>query len=59
MEVLRRVAAGERNKEVAAALGIAVRTVKAHLASVYNKLGVDSRAAAVAQAARHGWLDEA
>lgn len=56
LEVLRRVAAGERNKEVAAALGIAERTVKAHLTSVFNKLGVDSRAAAVAEAARHGWL---
>ena len=37
-------------------LDISARTVKAHLTSVYNKLGVDSRAAAVAIAAQKGWL---
>lgn len=31
-----------------------VRTVKAHLASIYNELGVDSRAAAIAVAAQRG-----
>ena len=50
LEVLRSVAQGERNKEIAARLGITERTVKAHLASVFNKLGVDSRAAAIATA---------
>jgi NarL family two-component system response regulator YdfI len=52
--ILERVARGERNKEIAAALGITERTVKAHLASIYNKLGVDSRAAAVAAAGALG-----
>jgi NarL family two-component system response regulator YdfI len=47
MEVLIGTARGERNKEIASRLGITVRTVKAHLTSIYNKLGVDSRAAAV------------
>ena len=56
IEVLRATARGERNKEIAYRLGISERTVKAHLASVYNKLGVDSRAAAVAIAAQQGWL---
>ncbi len=56
LEVLRAAARGERNKEIAHVLGISERTVKAHLASVYNKLGVDSRAAAVAIAAQQGWL---
>ena len=58
LEVLRAAARGERNKEIAHALGITERTVKAHLASVFNKLGVDSRAAAVAVAAQHGWLNQ-
>ena len=49
-------AAGERNKEIAHRLGISSRTVKAHLTSVYNKLGVDSRAAAIAVAAQKGLL---
>ena len=57
-EVLESVARGERSKEVAAHLGISERTVKAHLASIYNKLGVDSRAAAIAVAAQKGLLKE-
>ena len=56
LEVLRAAAQGERNKEIAFRLGISERTVKAHLTSVYNKLGVDSRAAAIAVAAQKGWL---
>ena len=56
MEVLKAVANGERSKEVAFRLGITERTVKAHLASIYGKLGVDSRAAAIAAAAQKGWL---
>jgi NarL family two-component system response regulator YdfI len=57
-EVLESVARGERSKEVAAHLGISERTVKAHLASIYNKLGVDSRAAAIAVAAQKGMLKD-
>ncbi len=56
LEVLEAVSRGERSKEIAARLGIAERTVKAHLGSIYNKLGVDSRAAAIAIAAQKGWL---
>ncbi len=55
-EVLSRVARGERSKEIAARLGITERTVKAHLASIYNKFGVDSRAAAIAVASQRGLL---
>jgi NarL family two-component system response regulator YdfI len=56
LEVLALVADGRRSKEIAFLLGITERTVKAHLASIYNKLGVDSRAAAIAIAAQKGWL---
>lgn len=56
IEVLKFVASGERSKEVAGRLGISERTVKAHLASIYSKLGVDSRAAAIAVAAEKGLL---
>ena len=56
LEVLRAASRGERSKEIALHLGIAERTVKAHLDSVYNKLGVDSRAAAVATALERGLL---
>ena len=57
VEVLTAVADGQRSKEIAVNLGITERTVKAHLASIYNKLGVDSRAAAIAIAAQNGWLN--
>jgi len=56
LEVLIAVARGERSKEIAVHLNISERTVKAHLASIYNKLGVDSRAAAIAVAAQKGLL---
>lgn len=56
-EVLAAIARGERSKEVAFRLGISERTVKAHLASIYNKLGVDSRAAAITVAVQKGWLN--
>ena len=58
LEVLRAAARGERNKEIAYKLGITERTVKAHLASIYQKFNVDSRAAAVAVAGQKGLLSE-
>ena len=57
-EVLSRVALGERSKEIATHLGISERTVKAHLASIYTKLDVDSRASAVAVAIERGILPQ-
>lgn len=55
-EILLMVADGARNKEIAYKLGITERTVKAHLTHIYQKLNVDSRAAAVAAAAKAGIL---
>jgi len=56
IEVLTSVARGQTSKEIAYQLGITERTVKAHLTSIYNKLGVDSRAAAVSEAMKQGLL---
>jgi DNA-binding CsgD family transcriptional regulator/hypothetical membrane protein len=49
-DVLRQLVTGARNSDIAAGLGITERTVKAHLGSIYQKLGVETRAAAVAAA---------
>ena len=50
------MARGERSKEIALQLGVTERTIKAHLTNIYNKLGVDSRAGAVAVAMQEGIL---
>jgi DNA-binding NarL/FixJ family response regulator len=54
--VLRLVAEGLPNKQIARALSITERTVKFHLASAFNKLGADNRAQAVALASQRGLL---
>jgi LuxR family maltose regulon positive regulatory protein len=56
IELLRLVAAGLSNQEIAEKLVIAVGTVKAHTASIYGKLDVRSRTQAVARARELGLL---
>ena len=56
IEILALVAEGLANKEVAVRLGISDHTVKTHLAALFAKLGVSSRAEAVASAARLGLI---
>ena len=53
-EVLRLVAAGRANKEIARELGIGEKTVKTHVSSILAKLGVQSRTQAALHAARIG-----
>ena len=56
LEVLRLVAGGLGNKEIAAELDLSTHTVKYHLASVLAKLGVRSRTEAVSRGIRTGLL---
>lgn len=56
LEVLREVALGRSNREVAKALFLSEATVKTHLVHVFDKLGVDSRTGAVARARDLGLL---
>lgn len=46
LDVLRCVARGDGNKQIASALGITEPTVKAHLVHIFDKLGVENRTAA-------------
>ncbi|NLP82956.1 response regulator transcription factor [Microbacterium sp. CFH 90308] len=55
-DVLRLVAAGHSNKQVATALGIGESTVKTHLLKVFEKLGVADRTRAVTLAMERGLL---
>jgi DNA-binding NarL/FixJ family response regulator len=55
-EVLALIAEGTTNREAAAQLFISEATVKTHLLHIYAKLGVNDRAAAVAEAFRRGLL---
>ena len=48
LEVLRHLALGRRNRDIATALSISENTVKFHLANVFRKLGATSRAEATA-----------
>jgi DNA-binding NarL/FixJ family response regulator len=57
VEVLGRVALGNANKQVAAALNITEKTVKAHMTNIMNKLGASDRTHAVTIAVRRGFLD--
>jgi predicted ATPase/DNA-binding CsgD family transcriptional regulator/transcriptional regulator with XRE-family HTH domain len=50
LDVLRLVASGHSNREIAESLYISVRTVTTHVSSIFSKLGVGSRTAAVAAA---------
>jgi len=54
IDVLRLVAQGASNKEIAAHLSISQATVKSHLIHIFNKLDVDDRTAAVTVALERG-----
>ena len=54
LAALRSMADGRTNKEIAVALGISERTVKTHMAHLFEKLGVTSRTEAVKIASRRG-----
>ena len=57
-EVLRLVARGYLNKEVAARLEISIKTAEAHKANAMQKMGMKSRIDIVRYAVLEGWLDD-
>lgn len=54
LEVLRLIAAGHSNSEIASILYVSPNTIKTHVRSVLNKLGVNHRVEAAVLAVRYG-----
>ena len=56
LDVLKLAATGLGNRDIAARLGLAERTVKGHLMNIFDKMSVSSRTEAVREALRRGWI---
>jgi len=56
LQVLKLAARGMSNKDIARHLDLSIRTVQAHLSTVFSKMQVGSRTEAVVQALQKGWL---
>ncbi len=56
IEVLRLAAKGMSNKDIAHVLFLSVRTVKAHLTNIFNKMGVGSRTDAIIKGLKEGYV---
>ncbi len=57
LDVLRPLASGDRNGDIAKRLSVSVNTVKFHIENIYQKLGVQNRTQAARVAAKRGLLD--
>lgn len=55
MDVIRLLADGLTNREIALRLDVRPRTIKFHLDNIYSKLNVNTRTEAAIYALRHGW----
>jgi DNA-binding NarL/FixJ family response regulator len=58
VEVIRLLARGLTNKEIATRLGISTKTAGNHVQHVYEKIGVTTRAAAAFYAMQHGLVEQ-
>ncbi len=56
IQILKLLADGARTKEIAAALGVSVKTVESHKTALFSKIGADSAVSAVRWAMRTGHL---
>jgi DNA-binding NarL/FixJ family response regulator len=58
VEVLRLVARGLSNKQIAATLGVSSKTASSHIEHIYRKTAVSNRAQASIYAMRHGLMTD-
>ena len=54
LQILRHIAQGASNREIATRLDLSVRTVERHITNVYTKIGARGKADATAYVFRHG-----
>jgi DNA-binding NarL/FixJ family response regulator len=57
LDVVRLIVDGRSNDEIGAELGIASKTVEAHLRRLFDRLGLQSRTELATRALREGWLE--
>jgi len=57
IEILRLASRGMSNKDIATELSISIRTVKAHLTNIFNKMGVACRTDAIVKGLKAGYID--
>lgn len=57
MEILKLASRGISNKELSEKLFISLRTVKAHMTNIFNKLGCSSRTDAIIKGLKQGYID--
>ena len=57
MEIIKLAAQGLSNKEMSEKLFISLRTVKAHMTNIFNKLGCSSRTEAIIKGLKHGYIE--
>jgi len=58
LRVLQLLMAGKTDQQIGQELNVVDRTVRRYLRNIYDKLGVDTRVEAAAQAVRLGWIRE-
>jgi DNA-binding NarL/FixJ family response regulator len=56
LKILRLIAAGFSNREIASQVYLSENTVKSHVQEIFRKLGVRNRVEAALTASREGWL---
>ena len=56
IEVLKLMARGVSNKQIAGTLNLSIRTIQGHLSQIFQKLGVNSRTEALVRALKEGWV---
>jgi DNA-binding NarL/FixJ family response regulator len=56
IDILKSVAKGMNNEDIAHVLFLSIRTVKAHLTNIFNKLGVSCRTEAITKGLKEGYI---